>query len=278
MMSQFIESNRKTSEQNVNVNPWLITQLNAPNIRFVKVRRHGKEAVERNWQTFKNYSFNSSEIRNWMNNGGNYGLTSPTGFACFIDADAKEIQQILDSTLPETMRWSTGKEGHYQYAYFIEEGPIGCLPLKEGAYIKGKGGYALGPGNVHPNSVVYGSKEFRDVPIATVKKTELINALHDFAVSWESQTHRVKVSIPIGSGQILMVLEEYGVDPSQYRRTGQWLRGSHPIHGSETGTNFAVNVETDTWHCFRHGSGGGVVSLVAVLEKLIECEDVKGDV
>lgn len=277
MRTQFIERNRKTPDQIVSVNPWLFTQLNDPNIRFVKVRYHGKEAVERNWQTCKNYGFLSSEIRDWINNGGNYGLTSPTGFACFIDADTREIQDVLESSLPETIRWSTGKEGHFQYAYFIEDDPIGCLPLKYGAYIKGKGGYALGPGSIHPNSIVYGSRESRDVPIAIVKKTDMINALRNFTVGRESEVHKVQSITPKGSRQILMVLEKYGVDLSQYRHTGAWLRIPHPVHGSETGSNFAVNPESDTWHCFRHGTGGGIVSLIAVLERLIDCKDLQGD-
>ena len=255
----------------------IIHQLNDPNIRLLKVRCHGKEAIERNWQTKANYGIQSQIIQQWVKDGGNYGITSPPGFFCSVDADTKEIQDVLNNALPLTFRYSTGKAGHFQYAYFIEDSPIGCLPLKDGAYIKGKGGYALGPGSVHPNSVVYGSREIRDVPIAIVKKADLINALQEFVVGRESGAHRAQASIPKGSGQILTVLEKYGVDLSQYRHTGAWLRGSHPVHGSETGSNFAVNPESDAWHCFRHGTGGGIVSLIAVLERLIDCKDVQGD-
>ena len=157
--------------------------FNDPNIRLLKVRPHGKEAVERNWQTIANYGYRSQEIRTWIGNGGNYGITSPSGFCCCIDADTHEIQDVLDNSLPQTFRWSTGKEGHFQYIYFIEDGPIGCIPLRDGAYIKGKGGYALGPGSIHPNGTIYGSREVRDVPIAIVEKTDLINALKKFMMS-----------------------------------------------------------------------------------------------
>lgn len=157
-------------------------QFRDPNIRLLKIRRNGKEAVEPGWQTRANYSAQSPVILEWIRSG-NYGLTCPFGFCCFVDADTKEIQNALDSRLPETLRWSTGKIDHFQYAYFLEDGPVGCIPLRDGAYIKGKGGYALGPGSVHPNGTVYGSREIRDVPIAVVKRTDLLDALKDFLIS-----------------------------------------------------------------------------------------------
>ena len=193
----------------------MFTQLNDPNIRFVKVRYHGKEAVERNWQTCKNYGFLSSEIRDWINNGGNYGITSPTGFGSFVDADNAEIQKVLESSLPETLRWSTGREAHYQYAYFIEDEPIGCIPLKDGAYVKGKGGYALGPGCVHPNGTIYGSREVRDVPIAIVNKTDLIKALKSFLITdpEKQKAFRFKQfptrTAKIDREEIIRILEPY---------------------------------------------------------------------
>jgi len=148
--------------------------------RLIKVRPHGKEAVEPGWQKAQNYSWSHPEIVQWIKNGGNYGITPPSGFACFVDADYTEIQTALDSKLPLTFRWSTGKPDHYQFAYFTEDEPMGCVPLRDGAYIKGKGGYVIGPGSVHPSGVVYGSREIRDVPVAVVKKEDLMRAVSPF--------------------------------------------------------------------------------------------------
>jgi len=39
-------------------------------------------------------------------------------------------------------------------------------------------------------------------------------------------------------------------------RCGDEIRGSHPVHGSTTGQNFAINPHENTWHCFRCGTGG----------------------
>jgi len=148
--------------------------------RFIKVRARGKEAVELGWQKVRNYSSNSPEFLKWIKEGGNYGVTCPSGFCVFVDADTTTIQETLENKLPLTFRYSTGKDGHFQYVYFIEDQPIGCIPLEDGAYLKGKGGYALGPGSVHPNGTVYGFREIRDVPVAIVKKSELMDALKPF--------------------------------------------------------------------------------------------------
>jgi len=155
-------------------------QLHDLHFRFIKVRPHGKEAIEPGWNSRSNYSHNDPRIVEWIHMGGNYGVTVPSGFACFIDADTAEIQESLESHLPQTFRYSTGKPGHFQYVFFIEDGPIGCIPLKGGAYVKGKGGYALTPGSTHPNGTIYGSREIRDVPVVTVTKKALLDALTPF--------------------------------------------------------------------------------------------------
>ena len=179
------------------------TQFNDVNVRLIKIRPHGKEAVEPGWNKNANYSARNPEIINWVRNGGNYGVTSLFGFYCSIDADTQEIQEALDYSLPETFRWSTGKNGHFQYGYFLEDEPVGCVPLRDGAYVKGKGGYALGPGSFHPNGVMYGSREIRDVPIATVRRNDLLKTLEDFLISDPEKSKHVQImKLPNGTTKI----------------------------------------------------------------------------
>lgn len=191
----------------------LFVLFDDPNIRLIKVKFHSKEALERNWQNRKNYGYRSQELRTWILNGGNYGITCPSGFCCCVDADTHEIQEALDNLLPQTFRWSTGKEGHFQYIYFVADGPIGCIPLKDGAYIKGKGGYALGPGSVHPNGTIYGSREVRDVPIAIVKKEDLLRPLKGFMFSEPGKAFQFnplpKGPAKIDREEIVRILESY---------------------------------------------------------------------
>ncbi len=158
-------------------------QFHDPNIRLIKVRPRGKEAMEKNWPTIANYSALSQEMQAWVLNGGNYGLTSLFGFFCCVDADTEEIQAAVEQGLRTTLRWSTGRYGHSQYAYHLADAPIGCIPLKDGAYVKGRGGYALGPGSVHPNGATYGAREIRETPVAVVKREEFLKALEPFLIS-----------------------------------------------------------------------------------------------
>lgn len=53
-------------------------------------------------------------------------------------------------------------------------------------------------------------------------------------------------------------------------------QGPHPAHGGTSSsdaksTNF--NVDGDVWHCFAHGTGGGALQLVAVLDGVCNCRD-----
>jgi len=172
-------------DNNTSNNLSVSTQLQDFHFRFIKIRPQSKEAIESGWQQVKNYSWSHPEIAQWIRAGGNYGVTCPSGFCAFVDVDYLEIQNVLDTKLPLTFRYSTGKHGHFQYVYFIEDGPIGCLPLVGGAYIKGRGGYALAPGSVHPNGTVYGSREIRNIPVAYVTKEALLEALTSFLLKKE---------------------------------------------------------------------------------------------
>jgi hypothetical protein len=53
-------------------------------------------------------------------------------------------------------------------------------------------------------------------------------------------------------------------------------QGPHPSHGGtktpdRKSTNFHVDPSGNCWHCFAHGSGGGALALIAVLENYTTC-------
>lgn len=55
-------------------------------------------------------------------------------------------------------------------------------------------------------------------------------------------------------------------------------QGPHPAHGGTStddkqSTNFNVDTSSGVWHCFAHDSGGGALSLIAILEDVIRCRD-----
>lgn len=163
-------------------------------LHFRMVKARGKAPnVETEWQTKNNYPVSEALANSLLSQGLNYGFTCPSGFACFIDADTKEVQDVLDLN-KWTFRYSTGTPGHYQYAYFVEDG-IGCVPLKDGAYIKGKGGFTVGPGSIHPNGNIYG-KDVRYAPIAVVRNADLMKWLAPYLLKKESAVNHTATLSP----------------------------------------------------------------------------------
>ena len=68
--------------------------------------------------------------------------------------------------------------------------------------------------------------------------------------------------------KIVDVLRKKGIET---RRVGRQLVCGHPVHGSTNNGNFVVDPDKNVWHCFRCESGGGALSLIAVLEGIISC-------
>lgn len=68
--------------------------------------------------------------------------------------------------------------------------------------------------------------------------------------------------------------------PLYGEKTPRGARGAHPAHGAtdpghddKDSRNFNIDSGKNVWHCFAHGSGGGPLSLVAVLEDILGCGD-----
>ena len=80
---------------------------------------------------------------------------------------------------------------------------------------------------------------------------------------------------------IRTIAEDYGLrideimPPDNPKDIGNGeIQGSHPIHGSTTGTNYCINPGKNVWHCFRHSVGGGPLEALAVRERIIDCSEV----
>lgn len=82
-------------------------------------------------------------------------------------------------------------------------------------------------------------------------------------------TTHAGAAIP-GQPDLLAIAEHYGA--ALDRKSKAELAGAHPHHGSSTGDNFNVNVAKALWHCWRHGTGGDALALIAVCEGLVPCE------
>jgi hypothetical protein len=76
-----------------------------------------------------------------------------------------------------------------------------------------------------------------------------------------------------GQPDLVTIAEYYSTALEHKSKTE--LAGAHPQHGSSTGDNFNINVTKGLWHCWRHGTGGDALALIAVCEGLVPCEDMR---
>lgn len=244
--------------------------------RFIRVARHEKHPIDKNWQSPGSLRFpHDSELKEHIKQGGNYGIVGGRGLI-IIDVDDPEFYEELSPVLPPTLEVTSPGSNlpHLYYASDLDS-PI-RLRDKNGENlgdIQGAGKQVLGPGSIHPNRKKYTITKTQELtylsqeelqkrlgPWIISKKT--INAINE---AGHQEYERVKIDMN-------QLIKSYNL---QLTTQGNELYGSHPIHGSSGGKNFWINLDLNVWHCFRCNSGGGPLSLFAVLENIISCENAQ---
>ena len=113
-------------------------------------------------------------------------------------------------------------------------------------------------------------------PVAILEERTLRYTMADF--DWLMPLPAPSVHQGTGTGvqdqpALTRIVEAYGGTLAQ-KSTQEW-HGAHPTHGSSTGVNLDVNTHKGLWHCWRHGTGGDALSLLAVCEGLVACADLQ---
>lgn len=239
-------------------------QLQKKCFGFVKLKPRTKIPFEQDWQN-KPYSF--SEIQSWINQGGNYGVQGGYGDLIIIDADTEEISTIVKEKLPVTFTVKTGKGDHSYYRNKDIQKKI-VLKKETGHYgeIIANGSQVVGPGSIHPDTGME-YQVIKDLEIAEVSR-ELI--FSEFVEYIQHEIPQKDIETEIENIGVLDVLNKKGV---QLRHAGSQLVCGHPVHGSTNNNNFVVHPEKNVWHCFRCGTGGGPLLLIAVLEGILQCNE-----
>jgi P4 family phage/plasmid primase-like protien len=254
----------------------LIQRLRGLGPHFVRVVKRGKEPIDKGWtQAESMMSGDDPRLQAWLKKGGNYGVAGGYGVV-ILDADTQEIKRLIQEKLPRTFTvQSPGSNGWHSYFLCGLEKAI-RLRDKEGENvgdIQGPGKMVVGPGSIHPNGGIY--QIIDDRPLAQVKREQLVKAFKDFVVPEKefvqvletARRERKRFGVKL---DILQVVSLTGLC-----KQGAEYFGSHPVHGSKTGRNFWINPIKNCWYCFRHGTGGGPFSWIAVEEGIIKCEDAK---
>lgn len=238
------------------------------NFKFVKVAKNSKRPIETDW-TKKPHTL--KEIQDWVKDG-NYGVLGGYGGLVIIDADSPEIGRLVRENLPETFIVKTpGKGEHF---YFLCPEITHKIILRTGPKEDEHFGeimsflcQVVGPGSIHPTKRTAYTVS-HDAPIATVSRELVLGALSGYI------DHDGGMMEPLESGTVRIsdVIKKCNI---QLDQSGNKMIGPHPIHGSTGGVNFSVDLVKNVWHCFRCDTGGGVASLIAVLEGVIDCSEAK---
>ncbi|MFA5315820.1 MAG: bifunctional DNA primase/polymerase [Dehalococcoidales bacterium] len=238
-------------------------QLQKDCFGFVKLKPRTKIPFEQDWQN-KSYTF--ANIQPWIDQGGNYGVLGGVGDLIIIDADTSEIRDLVKAALPNTLTVaSPGKGPHY---YFI------CKDIKKKIVLKrdethfgeiiATGSQVVGSGSIHPST----NTEYtvsNDVEIATVSREQVYSELREY----------IPLDLPKGDAEDISILDVLSKANVSTRKVGSQLVCGHPVHGSTNNNNFVVHPDKNVWCCFRCNTGGGPLSLIAVLEKIIDCSEAK---
>ncbi|MBU1917097.1 bifunctional DNA primase/polymerase [bacterium] len=243
-------------------------QLQAAGIRFVKLKPRTKKPFEVEWP--KN-THSYSDIQKWVDQDNNYGVQGGYGRLVIVDADTPEIIDILENKFPETFTVKTPRHG--LHCYFFCDGIDKKIVLKKDTPSKKgdhfgeiivKGSQAVGPGSIHPDTGTE-YEVIKDLEIAEVSREQIYSEFVEYialdlpTLCLETESENIRV---------VDVLNKKGI---QLRRVGEQFVCGHPVHGSTNNNNFVVHPEKNVWHCFRCDTGGGAVSLIAVLEGIIDC-------
>jgi len=278
-------------------------RLQTPERRFVLLGASGeglKKPFEDAWQETANYQHDDPKL---TAHRGNYGVCGGFGDLHIVDCDDLARWQELEvlSLVPTTFTIES-RPGHRQYYLLCKEhfhsgglfdpekkelnkeGKLAFIhigDLKAGSKDGICGGQAVGPGCKHPSGSIY--QVIVDAPIAEVSGELLQSIISRFKTSKKVNTNFQKAEGQVKAARQrryeekdpLDVLQVVDIMPPEdnVRRSGDELRGDHPVHGSKNGGNYVINTAKNVWHCKRCESGGGAAAAIAVRHGLISCSE-----
>lgn len=255
-------------------------QLQATDMRFVIIHPNEKRPKGEEWNIIGGSNYSLKEIQEYLikNPTFNYGFLCGYGNYLVVDIDRKDekvFSMVFEQAkhLPKTFTVTTRSGGEHLYYKIKNPEKAKFVNLKCGDKDAGEIRWITDKGTfcqvLCPGSQIDGNyyKEHLDNPITEIDFEEIQKILIAFIPTRETQELNTENTFDVS---IKDVFDLKGMN--QY---GQELYGEHPVHGSDSGKNFWVNLEKNTWFCFRHHVGGSAIQLYAVLNGFCKCEDVK---
>lgn len=260
-------------------------QLQNEEFSFIRLKGKDPSISGSGWQK-QIHRFQEAEALLQANH--NYGVMTGHGGLIILDADADAVSDVVDvSRLANTFTVKTGSgKKHYYYICpeLAEKKIILNDKLEPSRFTKAeieeakrkekephygeiltKNFQGVGPGSIHPDTKNYYEVE-KDLPILTVSKEELLGVIVDFLPPVVEYIPKIPKNSPTADINITDVIN-----------VPRTCTIKHPIHGANNGGNLNINIEKNVWRCFRCESGGGPLSLIAVMEGIIDCSQaIKG--
>ena len=245
--------------------------------RLVKLHAHTKRAIEEKWQTVNNYSPEDPKIQFWHGDcNSNYGVMPTNGLMIF-DCDTDMFFSAIPEEWKQTPTVISGRsDGNGKHLYFLcRDAPKEKILLRNPddptfqiGDVRGSGSeyYVVGAGSIHPDSKnkYYWINEA--LPLYEVKWQDVKDVIKAFPQTVD--TPKPKYIPPPNSTSTLtetlnLHIEDFAMPVNGKKKSNGEIIGAHPIHGSTTGNNFSINVEKNTWFCFRCHKGGDPISWLA---------------
>ncbi len=244
-------------------------QLRNELFRFIKIRNKTKTPLEQEWQLGNNYKWNEDKFQEYLKSAKSYGVVCGYGHLAVIDCDREELAREVFLKLPKTFTAETGS-GRWHIYYIIpdlKEKIIVSDEKKHYGEVQFTDSQVLGIGSLHPNGNHY--KTLYDKPIKTISVKELKKVITPF-LKTETETNSTGLNLDIEN----VAKKISGLNKNH---DGS-LQGCHPVHGSSGGSNFRIDFDKGdggVWHCFRCGTGGDALTLIGVLEGIIDCSECR---
>ena len=252
----------------VAVEPYIAPSLMG-RCRLIKIKGHTKVAVESGWQTKANYAPEDPDIISHISGGQNYGIM-PTDGVIVIDCDTEEIYENLPAPWKSSLTVITGRDGAVGRHVFLDcpnsphskiviSKPVTLEPLGD---IRGSDSpfYTVGAGSTHPDSGKIYHYVDSNAPLVAVDWSEVVTELIEkYGIKLAREMPVAPKQTTIASGGSLtdklgLRIEDFAMPGNPVQRGNGDIQGSHPVHGSTTGMNFAINTSKNVWHCFPAGT------------------------
>jgi len=245
---------------------FLPPQFQFPDFRFVLVPP-GEKSTHIEWSKPENLlRYDDPQLAEHLAKWGNVAIHLGASGLAAVDDDSEDgsITTFCLRELPTTLMLSTWR-GRKKFLYRL----TGTLPtvtnLKGGEILAGQH-LAIIPPSRHKDRPydVYNNKK-----ISEIRAEHLLAMLKP--IMPEEKPMPEPVSYKGGKGLIPI---STAIDLSKLKRTGpHTFQGSNPWHGSTNHNNFKVDVEHNSWYCFRCRSSGGTQEAAAINQGRLKCHE-----